>query len=286
MSVHHFDTRVAEKVGLNAAVIAYSIQYWCNHKAANEKDIHEGKAWVYNSMKAWSELLPYLSEKQIRTALDKLQKAGIIESRNLNEKQYDQTRWYAYIGIKTVVSIANRPNGQLELPKKANADALEGKSNCPKGQTNTNNKPNTIPNEEPKSDEASDTMDEIWKVWSEVGKGRTKGKANCVAALKRISKSTDLKVIERAAKHYALMTEAKFHKGLHTWLAGGFWENWVPRSMAPDEPLHEGRTLSEWKNLMRNFVDFGQWESEAGPMPGEDGCLVPEGLIKHWRKAA
>ena len=165
MSVHHFDTRVAKKVGLNAAVIAYSIQYWCTHKAANEKDIHDGKAWVYNSMKAWSELLPYLSEKQIRTALKKLEDAGIIEVRNLNEKQYDQTRWYAYIGLQTVVTVANRPNGQMELPEKANGIAPEGKSNCPEGQTNTNNKPNQIPNQIPNDKPSASRADDISRVF-------------------------------------------------------------------------------------------------------------------------
>lgn len=255
MSVHHFDTRVAERVGVNAACIAYSIQYWCAQKTANEKDIHDGKSWVYNSMKAWAELLPYLSEKQIRTALDKLQKEGIIEARNLNEKQYDQTLWYAYIGLQTVVTIANRPNGQLELPKKAIASAPEGNSICPKGQTNTNNKPNTIPNDKPVPDLAGDALEAIWAAWSKAGIKRSKSKAHCLDCLKRVGKSHDLKAIVRAASMYAKTTEGGYHKGLHTWLSGGFYENWMPRDMgavdaAPVDPL---------EFCFETFAKSGEW---------------------------
>lgn len=116
MSIHHFDTEVAKRVGIPAACVAYCIKFWCQHKAANGKDIHDGKAWVYNSAKAWSELIDYMSEKQIRTALEKLKDEGIIAVRNLNQKQYDQTLWYAYLELETVASAANCPNGKMGFP--------------------------------------------------------------------------------------------------------------------------------------------------------------------------
>lgn len=279
MSVHHFDTRVAEKVGLNAAVIAYSIQYWCTHKEANQKDIHDGKAWVYNSMKAWSELLPYLSEKQIRTALKKLEDAGIIQVRNLNEKQYDQTRWYAYIGLQTVVTIANRPNGQMDLPKKANAIAQMGNSICPKGQTNTNNKPNHIPNEE--NDGLDQAFDRIWAAWSSAGRGRSKSKANCKAVLKRLSKANDLEVITNAAVYYAKLTDGQYHKGLHLWLSGGFWEQWTAKSV--EQPAE--MTREDWALAMRQFVDEGEWPIPAiSPPPTDPDCKAPADMLEAWRK--
>lgn len=124
--IHHFDTDIAKKVGIPAACIAYCIEFWCRHNQANERNIRDGRAWVYNSMKAWADLLPYLTEKQIRRAIEKLREEGIVEVRNLNEKQYDQTLWYSYIGLETVANTANCPNGQMDLPKRADGIAQMG----------------------------------------------------------------------------------------------------------------------------------------------------------------
>lgn len=122
------------RVGIPAACVAYCIKFWCQHKAANGKDIHDGKAWVYNSAKAWSELIPYMTEKQIRTALDKLKDAGIVAVRNLNQKQYDQTLWYAHLELETVATTANCPNGkmgfpngQMEMPEREDGFAQTGR---------------------------------------------------------------------------------------------------------------------------------------------------------------
>lgn len=126
MSVHSFDTDVAAMVGVPAAAIAYNIQHWCEKNAANDAHSFEGRHWTYNSVSAFKELFPYLSAKQIRTALDKLESAGLIVSGNFNKHGRDQTKWYSY-APEAVVKAANCPKGQMQLPKRASPIAQKGK---------------------------------------------------------------------------------------------------------------------------------------------------------------
>lgn len=91
---HHFDIEVAKKVGVNAAVIFKNICCWVEKNAANEKHFYDGYYWTYNSVKAFNSLFPYLTPRQIRTALDKLENDGFIKSGNYNKSSHDRTKWY------------------------------------------------------------------------------------------------------------------------------------------------------------------------------------------------
>ena len=92
---HSFDIDVAVEYGINAAILLKNIYYWCEHHRANNKHFYEGFYWTFNSGKAFHDLFPYLSEKQIRSALKKLEDEGLIISGNFNKSSYDRTRWYA-----------------------------------------------------------------------------------------------------------------------------------------------------------------------------------------------
>lgn len=97
MTQHHFDIEVAQDVGVNAAVIYNNIQFWCNKNAANNKHFHDGYFWTYNSIKAFTELFPYMTQRQIEYALKKLIEANYIIKGNYNASRYDKTLWYANI---------------------------------------------------------------------------------------------------------------------------------------------------------------------------------------------
>jgi hypothetical protein len=94
MSAHIFDPEVAKQVGVNAAVIYQNIVYWCEKNAANERHVHEGRAWTYNSIRAFTEMFPYLTADQIRRALERLEGAGFIGVGNFSEDARDRTKWF------------------------------------------------------------------------------------------------------------------------------------------------------------------------------------------------
>jgi len=154
MSRHNFEPDIAKRVGVNAAVIYQNIVWWAEKNAANEKHGHDGLWWTYNSISAFEELFPYLTGKQIRTALAKLVDDGLLVVGCYNKSSYDRTKWYAPIF----------PLGNSHLPKKANQSDQKGNT-IP--DINTDNKPYVII-------EGFPTWMPIdaWKGWVEMRKQR------------------------------------------------------------------------------------------------------------------
>ena len=92
---HSFDIGIAMQYGVYAAILLNNLGYWIKHNEANGTNFHDGKYWTYNSRKAYKELFPYMSERQINTALEKLISDGLVVTGNYNESAYDRTLWYA-----------------------------------------------------------------------------------------------------------------------------------------------------------------------------------------------
>jgi hypothetical protein len=92
---HHFNTEIATKYGVNAAILLHNITYWIAKNRSENRHFHDGRYWTYMSKAGLSELFPYLSAKQIDYALNKLVDAGLIITGNYNQNTFDKTKWYA-----------------------------------------------------------------------------------------------------------------------------------------------------------------------------------------------
>ena len=92
---HIFDVDIAKRYGVNAAVLLENIGYWIKQQEANETNFYDGRYWMFNSRRAYRELFPYMSERQIATAFEKLIADGLIVTGNYNQVAYDRTLWYA-----------------------------------------------------------------------------------------------------------------------------------------------------------------------------------------------
>lgn len=93
---HIFDVDIAVKYGVLEAILIKNIYYWIAKNKANNKNYYDGSYWTYNSIKAFKELFPYASERQISNALKHLEKEGIIKVGKYNKNAYDRTNWYAF----------------------------------------------------------------------------------------------------------------------------------------------------------------------------------------------
>ena len=149
MSRHSFDPDIAAKVGLNAAVIYQNILWWCEKNAANGHNLHDGIAWTYNSLHAFDQLFPYLTKKQIRLALDKLEETGLVRVANFNKDPRDRTKWYAPGAV---------PKGHLHLPERAKRCAQKGRP-LPVSKPVINNTPKPPGGAYGGDDEANDQID-------------------------------------------------------------------------------------------------------------------------------
>lgn len=91
---HSFDTGIANKLGINAAVIYNHIIYWLRINAAKGNNILEGKVWMYETQTDIAKCLDYLTVEEVKKAIVKLLNAGLIIKENFNKNPFDKTNWY------------------------------------------------------------------------------------------------------------------------------------------------------------------------------------------------
>lgn len=119
---HSFDIDMAQKFGLNEAILLENIKFWIQKNRANESHFYDGCTWTYNSVVAFREIFPYMGPKAIRAALERLIEAGVLRKGNYNTKSTDHTTWYAFVDESIYLK------GQIDLPKRANGLSQKGKS--------------------------------------------------------------------------------------------------------------------------------------------------------------
>jgi hypothetical protein len=136
MLSHSFSVEVAKVVGDRAAIFLQHFSFWHIQNAAHQRHYHDGHYWTYNTIEAYTEQYPYLTVKQIRTVLERLEKDEFILTGNYNTKAMDHTKWYALtdkslllLGISDGHAVPDH-----DLPEKANRSAQNGNSICPNGQ--------------------------------------------------------------------------------------------------------------------------------------------------------
>ena len=97
---YKFNGKLATECGLNAAVIYEYIWMGCHdsYYDPSEKYFKNGLYWFRSSIKKMHNDLPFLSEKQIRNALEKLRANHLILEDCLNNDKRDVTKWYTIIG--------------------------------------------------------------------------------------------------------------------------------------------------------------------------------------------
>ena len=69
---HSFDVDIAKEYGILEAILINNIWFWIEKNKANNKNYFDGFYWTYNSTRAFKELFPYVSERQIKSALKHL----------------------------------------------------------------------------------------------------------------------------------------------------------------------------------------------------------------------
>jgi hypothetical protein len=184
---HSFETEDAEKYGVNAALILSNIRFWIAKNKANKRHEYDGKTWTYNSVKAFGELFPYLSAKQIRTEIQKLVEAGEIGEGNYNKSSYDRTKWYCLLK-------------KIHLTKKENPFALEGKP-IPDSKPYCKQDERETPSAQPSFQDPK--LEHSWKEWCQHLKEKKKVPTNSarlkqIELLKKMTKEDAIATIDHS----------------------------------------------------------------------------------------
>lgn len=115
---HSFDIDIAKEYGILEAVLLNNLHFWLEKNRANGTNFYDGDYWTFNSAKAFAELFPYASKRQIEKALMHLREEEVIKVGNYNKLKYDRTLWYALTEKGKCLlhfgemPVTNRGNGQ------------------------------------------------------------------------------------------------------------------------------------------------------------------------------
>ena len=126
-----FDVSIAVHfMDANVAIVYNHIYRWLIHnKHAGINQIND-RTWTYQSIVEIEKNLPYLTEKQIRNALQKLVEDNFLIKDCFNKNAFDRTSWYA-LPNEDMLDFKKRntmrPPGQMDAPSRANPNAPQGK---------------------------------------------------------------------------------------------------------------------------------------------------------------
>lgn len=151
---HSFNIEHARLYGLVEAVLIHNLQFWVARNRANDEHFHDGRTWSYNSVKAFGRLFPYLTSKQIRGGLERLEEKGVLVVGRYSDDPRDRTKWYAFSDEERFVSVemGDLPSGangiagggESDLPAAANARARRGKSLITTDGKHADGKPDAV----------------------------------------------------------------------------------------------------------------------------------------------
>jgi hypothetical protein len=116
-----FDIEVAKKHGVDAAIMIENFRFWIAKNKANKKHFYKNRYWTYNSVKAFAELFPFWTERQLQRIIKNLEDSGVLLSDNFNDNPYNRTKWYTLnelsISLDSKSHLTERVNENNETVK-------------------------------------------------------------------------------------------------------------------------------------------------------------------------
>ena len=92
---HSFNVELAKMVGLTEAILLQHFHFW-NQRARNLPEMHrEGRVWFFRSVAEMREVFPYLSDGNVRTAIQHLIDRGLVIKGDFAEKSMYKATWYS-----------------------------------------------------------------------------------------------------------------------------------------------------------------------------------------------
>ena len=253
--IHSFNINIATKYGVHSAIILDNLNYWITKNQANEQHFYDGHYWTYNSKKAFAELFPYMTERQIDYALKKLIDDGIIITGKYNTNKYNQTLWYAI----TNFGYSILQNCEMEQTNLSNQNDKIVECNTNNKQANIkqkiittdNNKenpytekpftenPSTV-NVSNKNVQIEQEFEEVWKIYP-----RKEDKKKAFMAYKNARKKASFDEIKKGVETYSnhirvSNTDKRYIKLGATYFNGECWANNYEQS-EPKEELIKGK---------------------------------------------
>lgn len=204
---HSFDIEIAQEYGIEEAIILKHFHFWIQKNEANDDNYFEGKYWTYNSVKAFTELFPYMTERKIRSTLEKMKEQGLIITGNFNKSQYDRTKWYALTDL--AYSILQK--GNFHLTKTENGSDKNVRP-IPDINTDINTDNNTVSKDTVRQTEVQRCV-EAWNRLSDCGIRPVSKMTNTSNRYKWLNARLDEYGIENVLKAISSIQNSSFLRG-------------------------------------------------------------------------
>lgn len=273
--IHSFNINIATKYGVHSAIILDNLNYWITKNQANEQHFYDGHYWTYNSKKAFAELFPYMTERQIDYALKKLIDDGIIITGKYNTNKYNQTLWYAI----TNFGYSILQNCEMEQTNLSNQNDKIVECNTNNKQADikqqiitTNNKENpytekpftenpSTANVSNKNVQIEQEFEEVWKIYP-----RKEDKKKAFMAYKTARKKASFDEIKKGVETYSnhirvSNTDKRYIKLGATYFNGECWANNYEQ-VAPTEETEEQKTQRELLELRKARPDLANYSDK------------------------
>lgn len=120
---------------LNEAVILNQLNYWIEINKKADKNLHDGKYWIFNTYQTWKDTdFDFWSTDTIRRTLTRLENKGIVLTANYNKLKIDKTKWYTidYDKLQKLID----SHEEKQIANKEKADCVHDMANCTDGNGN------------------------------------------------------------------------------------------------------------------------------------------------------
>lgn len=252
---HLFDVDIAIEYGTNAAILLENIAYWIKQNEANEVNYYDGEYWTFNSRRAYAELFPYMSKRQIETAFEKLIDGGLLKTGNYNKLAYDRTLWYALTQKgKSILQIGIMHCTETEKPLPQNVKSITPKCEMEKTKQDNGLSQNVSPIQNINTDINADVntknnilseFETLWKLYP-----RKIGKPKALKAYQKARKNgVTFEDVKQGIENYNAEIKAKgtgtdYIKHGSTWFYGECWgDEYAVKETSPYANLKGGLVL-------------------------------------------
>lgn len=86
--------RLAMKFGVNAAMVHQTLAYHIKEAQSKKRNLRNGRYWYYATYAEIQDQLPFLTERQIRSAVNALNDAHLITTAHFKGSPQPHTTWY------------------------------------------------------------------------------------------------------------------------------------------------------------------------------------------------
>lgn len=202
MTMHTFDPKVAEKLGINAAIIIANLAYLQTQREmqGGKEYYFEGRWWVRHTYESLSQWHSYLSVDQIRRIMKKLVEDNHIVMRH--PKHFDRTTYWSV--APEFLHVAKSSDGCGEI---ATSDVAKS--------------PDVL-----HDNNIEHTFSLFWDLYP-----KKTDKKNSLAKFKKLSQQERQSAIEFLKRKPFEGTEVKYVPNPTTFINGARWEDEItPRS--------------------------------------------------------